>query len=984
MCFVCNFDPQDRSDLHKVGSFNAFWDDVISTTGPVVGYEVGEGRLDAAGDTSTIYEMSVGDSFEGFIGAGDTDYIRIDLVDFSTLNEYEIGVIGYGVGELADPYLELLDENGTVVASNDDFAPGISAAFISERLFNDTGIHYLSVSSADGGTGGYFLGVIPDARNVIFLAQPFGIFESQEAFLSPGDEDTYRVSDYFGGTEWSVSAYGTGDAGVADEDIIITIRDYFGRHVVDNEGTGVPIVSFEPDGFNEYYIEIEGATNSVAGTYELRSMPNAAADTSSFWFLEPEYYYALALEANEADWQYIDLEGGQEYGFEMYAFGDSKVDPYLSIHDESGNLISFNDDESEESLSAYLRYTPITDQRVFVATQDATGTGTGLYGMSISNLSTASPVDAITWGNFSAVSTLDPVKVWFAGLGETVNETGALVASFGFTENEQAQMMDIFGQVSQFADIEFVVTSDQSEADFQIARANLSDYYETGLLGLANPQGSTFYSDGVIVLDDNYWTEPALTRGGFMNHVIAHEFGHALGLAHPHDYGGGSRPLRGVRDTDDLGDFNLNQVPFTAMTYNDYWENLPEDGTEDFSEGFLWGFGSLDIKALQDLYGENTDTRSGSSEYVLGDSNWLETIWDTGGTDTISYAGRTDVTIDLRAASLEYDELAGGAVSFVEGGFSAFVIAGGADIENGIGGLGGDTLMGNALSNTLEGRNGFDELYGLDGEDTLTGGRGSDIIHGGKDKDILRGERGDDTLYGDNGSDVIFGDNGYDIIKGGLGDDQIFGGQGNDTIDAEEGNDTVNGGSGDDLIHGGASRDTLSGDAGNDTIFGELGDDTLNGGSGNDLLRGNLGRDTLNGDEGNDNLRGGSGNDALSGGDGNDVLFGELGQDTLEAGLGIDLLHGGRGGGVYDGESDSFVFDDVGSAGGFNRIADFENNLDQIDLSAFNFSSFASDVGSLAEARGDGSDMAIVLDTGYIVYIDNFTLAQFNESDVLL
>ncbi|WP_035025549.1 calcium-binding protein, partial [Gemmobacter nectariphilus] len=124
--------------------------------------------------------------------------------------------------------------------------------------------------------------------------------------------------------------------------------------------------------------------------------------------------------------------------------------------------------------------------------------------------------------------------------------------------------------------------------------------------------------------------------------------------------------------------------------------------------------------------------------------------------------------------------------------------------------------------------------------------------------------------------------------------------------------------------------DLLNGGAGADTLYGGNGNDKLDGRNGNDLLDGGIGADTLYGGNGNDTLDGGNGDDLLEGGAANDALFGGGGSDTLDGGLGRDTLTGGAG-------ADTFVLNvPAGSYGGQPQmiITDFEQGLDQIDLSA--------------------------------------------------
>ncbi|MCC1495088.1 hypothetical protein [Cognatishimia sp. F0-27] len=220
-------------------------------------------------------------------------------------------------------------------------------------------------------------------------------------------------------------------------------------------------------------------------------------------------------------------------------------------------------------------------------------------------------------------------------------------------------------------------------------------------------------------------------------------------------------------------------------------------------------------------------------------------------------------------------------------------VPGGADTL--VGGPGNDSLMGEGGDDSLTGGQGFDTAMGGSGHDTLRGLDGFDRLEGGDGADLLLGNFGNDTLMGDDGADTL---------EGGLGFDSLNGGAGNDLIVARDGFD---------ILQGGLGNDTLQGNNGNDRLFGGSGADSLEGGLGADTLAGGAGDDTLLGANGFDRLAGEAGDDLMVGGAGNDTLAGGAGADTLRGGLGADM----------------FVFD-----GGADRITDFQNNIDALEIAA--------------------------------------------------
>ncbi len=236
--------------------------------------------------------------------------------------------------------------------------------------------------------------------------------------------------------------------------------------------------------------------------------------------------------------------------------------------------------------------------------------------------------------------------------------------------------------------------------------------------------------------------------------------------------------------------------------------------------------------------------------------------------------------------------------------------------------------------------------------------------------DIREATNQADTLYGFNeADDVLRGFGGDDVLNGLSGNDRILGGEGNDTLIGETGEDTLFGLTGEDELFGGSETDFLFGGRDNDRVFGQGGDDNL---------RGNLGNDIVDGGSGNDIIRGGGANDMVLGGSGEDNIFGENGRDTIDGGTGNDVLRGGISGDAGDGFEDVFVF---AQGYEFDAIRDFENGLDQIDLSAFNFTDF-SEVEAVAQDRPSG--LRFDFGSGDILFVANFSLADFDQSDVSL
>lgn len=553
-----------------------------------------------------------------------------------------------------------------------------------------------------------------------------------------------------------------------------------------------------------------------------------------------------------------------------------------------------------------------------------------------------SPLMSISWGGARLPD--NEIAVYFAAAGEKFGEYTAE----SFNDYVKARFMAALDTISAVADVSFSIVTESADAEFKMV-LDKNEFEDIAVDGQMNPPGESAAGVGEFnALSGNYAVGGTLEPGGSTFLVLVHEFLHGMGLAHPHDDGGGSTVMAGVTASYGvLGDFYLNQGIFTVMSYNDGYHSgvasskLDEDG----AFGGTMGPSALDIALLQSIYGANTTTGAGGTVYLMPESNaagtgWLS-IWDTGGHDEIRYNGSGAATIDLRAATLQQEEGGGGWVSAAVGIAGGFTIAYDVVIEDAAGGSGADMLVGNLAANTLAGNAGNDTINGGTGDDRILGGDDNDMLHGQDGNDYLHGESGNDTVLGGVGNDIVIGGAGNDSLSGEAGNDSLTGGNGNDSLAggdgddlffAQAGDDVVSGGNGLDSIHLGIGNDIYTGDgSGADTVRGLAGHDTITGGSDGDLLLGHLGHDVIDGAGGNDTIEGGIGHDQLSGGDGNDHLDASAGWDRLTGGAGNDTLVGGVGNDTLTGGAgaDTFVF---AARGGWDTITDYQDGIDILNI----------------------------------------------------
>ena len=542
----------------------------------------------------------------------------------------------------------------------------------------------------------------------------------------------------------------------------------------------------------------------------------------------------------DQDFVRVELVAGHIYDIGQYLVaggpgGVPLADAYIEIYDAAGNLLTSADGggpNTPQGLDALLTFIPDVSGTYYInarafdyeASNGTTGDVVGDYELFVRDVTNAptyipyydldSPLHSIDWGTQVDGTSRNPdgaegsritgnlftgtawnpygiegknvITVYFAKAGDVFVSEDPLnpglttnIVAQGLADWEMNAFLTALDFYEQVADLEFVIVDNRAEADFKIITYEGTPGVGASLLGRMSPPDTDNEGQMEVNSGDSRWTEEGVSVGGFYFPTLLHEFGHGLGMAHPHDNGGRSSIMRGAGSSTTVGpvtvpvgiggaygDYDLSQQVHTIMSYNDGWSTSPYGqprsggitGTEVDHFGWVGSLSPLDIAVIQDKYGVNEEWATGNDTYVLKDVNapgtYYSSIWDAAGTDQIVYDGARDASIDLRPATLQYEEGGGGWVSYAYGIHGGFTIANGVTIENARSGSGNDALTGNDAANRLESGAGNDVLIGNGGNDVLIGGIGGDTLTGGAGADSFVYQSNADSAVG-LGRDVI-------------------------------------------------------------------------------------------------------------------------------------------------------------------------------------------------------------------------------------
>ena len=377
-------------------------------------------------------------------------------------------------------------------------------------------------------------------------------------------------------------------------------------------------------------------------------------------------------------------------------------------------------------------------------------------------------------------------------------------AAAAFNSTQQTEMDAIYSTWSNYAPFTFEKVTESSTGNVV---GDLRVAYMTDT-SLSSAQAFAYYPSSSFIGGDTWYNvDGAQNASGSSSSSLAsnltftdgygritalHEIGHSIGLSHPFadSDGNASSPtgetLSGNGLTDDM---RTTVMSYTNSSNNKvYYDNGGSLANKQIYSATPMIY---DVAAVEYLYGSITDTNLGDTTYTITNHQQIQTIVDSGGTDTLDLSAVLHKSIvDLTPGTLSsvgyateaeqeaYWATQGYTLSAVQSTITTsdlftaednFGIAFSATIENIIGSEGDDQFTGNTANNQITGNGGNDTIDGGDGDDTIVfTGRYADYTISGTTTitvvDSTSDRDGTDTIT--NAEFLKFSDQTYSLASG--------------------------------------------------------------------------------------------------------------------------------------------------------------------------------------------------------------------------
>lgn len=342
----------------------------------------------------TTGRVTAGDSTNGRLETeGDTDWFAISLV---AGRAYSFTLESGTTDGLFDPYLKIYTSDRTLIDESDD-ANGLDSQI--DLVATASGTYYLEASSGSSGsgTGTYVISaslpVSDDYTSTILTTGKVTAGSSATGQLeSVGDSDWFAVT-LVAGKLYNFTLESGATAGL--DDPLLSFYSPLGGLITSNDDNDEfnSEIGYNVSASGTYYLAASSGSNgNGVGSYTLavsspitddypatiKTTGKVAAGGSAPGQLE---------SVNDQDWFSVSLTAGQQYTFALDGAATNGLeDPFLSLYDSSGTLISSNDDNN--GMNSEFAYTVATTGTYYLgagASPHGTGTGKGSYTLSVSS-----------------------------------------------------------------------------------------------------------------------------------------------------------------------------------------------------------------------------------------------------------------------------------------------------------------------------------------------------------------------------------------------------------------------------------------------------------------------------------------------------------------------------------------------------------------------------------------------------------------------
>jgi len=306
---------------------------------------------DALATNKTTYVLNIGQSAQGIISTPtDHDWYRVSLTKGQS---YTFAEIGTGTNALKDPFLNIRDANGKVVASNDDGGPGASSLLTYKAAA--TANYYIDAGSFSNlSTGQYGISVTLGNKASFDVSMGAGALNSYKTWTTVGTPATVTYGFRESAPTYTVAGSNIGtftQLTIAQMDAVQSILHLW-SDVAGVSFTQVSNSGQAHDYTNNATILIADYTDPTdgAGAFAFYPGSTAAADSSGDLWLNLSSVSTSSLPLGSYGYFAIMHELGHALGLSHP--GDYNAAPGVSI--TYANSAQFIQDSEQYSVMSYF------------------------------------------------------------------------------------------------------------------------------------------------------------------------------------------------------------------------------------------------------------------------------------------------------------------------------------------------------------------------------------------------------------------------------------------------------------------------------------------------------------------------------------------------------------------------------------------------------------------------------------------------------